>query len=119
MAINDSDLTVIGTPSRVTGRVHGRGALRVEGSLEGDAKVTGPCEVLEGGSVSGNIEARSLTIQGSVIGDVSTSGAVVIGAQASARGAFRCERVVIEPGAQVLLDLDADFELDLSTPPRR
>jgi len=119
MARHSHDYSVLGSSTRVTGRVSGDGALRVEGTVKGDVTVKGPLELTDGAAIEGNVEAEALEIAGSLLGDVVTSGAVTIHAGAVVRGEMRAAHVMIEPGSRVALRLDADFELDLGQPTRR
>lgn len=119
MAMRNPIPSVLGSASKITGRVQGEGELRIEGSIHGGAAVTGACEITETGSVEGDIEAESLTISGSLQGDATTQGKVVVHSAGAARGTVRCERVVIEPGARVALKVESDFELETKAPPRR
>jgi cytoskeletal protein CcmA (bactofilin family) len=80
--------------------------------------VDGPVEVAGEAAVTGNVEAESLDLNGTLEGDATASGPIRVGARATATGTFRGTLVTIEPGARVALQLDNDFELDLG-PARR
>lgn len=112
MSRHNSDVSVLGPSTKVTGRVSGEGALRVEGAVRGDIDVTGNAEIAEGGSVEGNVTAQALDVGGSLLGDAVVRGAVAIRGGASVRGELRGAEISIEPGAKVSVRLDTDFELD-------
>jgi cytoskeletal protein CcmA (bactofilin family) len=113
MARQSTEVSVLGPSTRVTGRVTGEGALRIEGSLRGDLQVTGDAEIAAGGSVEGNVTAASLDIAGTLLGDVVSSGPVAIRGGAVVRGDLRGSEISIEPGSRVSVRLESDFDLDL------
>lgn len=114
-----SDTSILGPSTRVTGRVSGKGALRVEGHVHGDINVTGDAEVSAGASVEGNVTALSLQVSGSLLGDAVVEGPVSIRSSATVRGELRGAEISIEPGSRVSVRLETPFELDLRPAPRR
>lgn len=119
MARLNPEASVLGPSTRVTGRISGDGALRVEGALKGDLSITGPAEIAEGASVEGNVKAETLEVMGSLLGDAVTSGPIAVRSGSLVRGELRASEVSIEPGSRVSVRLDTPFELDLGTPRRR
>ncbi len=119
MARSNPESSVLGPSTRVTGRISGDGALRVEGTLKGDLSITGPAEIAEGASVEGNVRAETLELMGSLIGDVVAAGPIAVRAGSLVRGELRASEVSIEPGSRVSVRLDTQFELDLGAPRRR
>ncbi len=113
MARPSSDVSVLGPSTRVTGRVSGDGALRVEGSVHGDIQVSGDTEIAAGASVEGNVSAASLDIGGTLLGDVASRGPVAIRSGAVVRGDLRGSEISIEPGSRVSVRVAAEFDLDL------
>lgn len=109
----NSDVSVLGPATRVTGRVSGDGALRVEGNVRGDIQVSGDAEIAAGGNVEGNVSAASLDIAGTLLGDVASRGPVAIRSGAVVRGDVRGSEISIEPGSRVSLRVATEFELDL------
>jgi cytoskeletal protein CcmA (bactofilin family) len=108
-----SDLSVLGPSTRVTGRVSGDGALRIEGSVRGDIQIGSDAEIAAGGSVEGNVAAASLDIAGTLLGDVVSGGPIAIRSGAVVRGELRGSEISIEPGSRVSVRLATDFDLDL------
>lgn len=119
MARHSTDISILGPSTRVTGRVSGEGALRVEGNVRGDVQVSGSAEIAEGGSVEGNVSADTLDIAGSLLGDAVVSGPVFIRGGAVVRGELRGSEISIEPGSRVSVRLDTDFELDFAPVAKR
>ena len=119
MLRHNSEGSVLGPATRITGRISGDGALRVEGGVKGDVNVSGPAEIAEGASVEGTVHAESLEIAGSLLGDAVTRGPIAVRAGALVRGELRGSEISIEPGSRVSVRLDTQVELDLGAPRRR
>ena len=113
------ELSVVGPGTRITGRIGGSGALRIEGTVKGDVNLNGEAEVAEGASVEGNLSGESLDIAGSLLGDARASGAIAVRSSAQVRGELRGAEVSIEAGARVSVRLDTEFELDFGTAQKR
>jgi cytoskeletal protein CcmA (bactofilin family) len=118
MARSASDASVIGSGTRVAGRVSGRGDLQIEGTVRGDVSVGGATEIAEGASVEGDVETASLSIAGTLIGDVKSRGPVAVQRSANVRGGIEGERVSVEPGARLSGRIDANFEIEAGGAPR-
>jgi cytoskeletal protein CcmA (bactofilin family) len=114
MARHDPEISVIGAGTRLTGRVSGQGALRIEGSVKGDVQVSGETEIAENASVEGNLQADTLDVTGTLIGDATAKGPIAVRAGALVRGELRASEVSIEPGSRVSVRLDTQVELDLA-----
>jgi cytoskeletal protein CcmA (bactofilin family) len=112
-------LSVLGASTRVTGRINGDGALRIEGTVKGDVNVRGETEIAEGGSLEGNVQGTALDIGGNLLGDARAEGAIAVRASAQVRGELRGAQVSIEAGARVSVRLETDFELDFGAAQRR
>lgn len=119
MARHEAELSVLGSGTRITGRVSGDGAVRVEGTLRGDIQVGAEAEIAAGGSVEGNVQAEAVDVGGSLVGDVSARGPIAIRSGALVRGELKGSEVSIEPGARVAVRLDTEIELDLGVVKRR
>ncbi len=113
------ELSVVGPATRITGRISGSGALRIEGAVKGDVNVNGDTELAEGGSVEGNLSGESLDLAGSLLGDARAQGAIAVRSSAKVRGELRGAEVSIEAGARVSVRLETEFELDFGTAQKR
>lgn len=113
MAGINSDKSVLGSLTEITGNVSGQGSLRVDGKVTGNVAVSGPLEVSAGASIQGDVSGESLDLDGTVVGDVECSGPVSIGSQAEYKGVLKAERVSLAPGAKVSARLDTQFDLSL------
>jgi cytoskeletal protein CcmA (bactofilin family) len=103
--------SILGRGARVRGRVSGDGDLRVEGSVEGDVRVSGQLAIEEGGSVTGDVEAAVVVIGGALTGDVAASGAVAVRAGARVVGDLAGAEVSLEEGASFEGRIDAELDL--------
>jgi cytoskeletal protein CcmA (bactofilin family) len=119
MARHSSEVSVLGPSTRVTGRIVGKGGLRVEGNVRGDINVSGDAEIAHGANVEGNVAAESLDIAGTLLGDVVSKGPVAIRGGAVVRGELRGSEISIEPGSRVSVRLDTEFELDFGPAAKR
>jgi cytoskeletal protein CcmA (bactofilin family) len=108
---SDTDLSVLGPGARVRGRVHGEGALRVEGHVEGDVAVSGELTIEEGGGVVGDVEAAAVAVSGELTGDVAARGPVTIRATAKVTGNMGGAEVSLEEGAQFSGRIEAEFDM--------
>jgi cytoskeletal protein CcmA (bactofilin family) len=107
----DAREAVIGSSTRVRGRISGDGDLLVDGTVEGDVSVRGDLVVGDGGKLASNIEANAVTVRGELEGDVQARGLVRIESGARVRGDITGEGVSIEEGAEFAGRLDLPFEL--------
>jgi cytoskeletal protein CcmA (bactofilin family) len=106
-----SNPAVLGKSLRVRGRVRGEGDLVVEASIEGDVVVGGALELSEGADVTGQVEAESVVVAGSLVGDIQSRGAVTITAAGRLIGDVRATELSLAEGGQFSGQVDADFEL--------
>lgn len=114
MASRNSEGSVIGSVTEITGNVSGNGDLAVEGRISGSVSITGALSIAAAAEVSGPIRASALALDGKLSGDVETTGPISIGGGASYQGVLAGERVTIEAGAEVNAELATDFELKLN-----
>ena len=102
----------IGGSARVRGRIHGDGDLVVEGQVEGELAIRGELTIAEGASVTSEaVEAQSVTVAGTLEGDVAATGPVRLVAGSRVRGNLRGSAVSIEDGARFSGRLDCEFDL--------
>jgi cytoskeletal protein CcmA (bactofilin family) len=95
----DPHATVIGPGTRVKGELVADGPLELAGTLEGDARVGSHLRVRKGARVAGQLEAKSLVIEGEVRGTSIVADRVEIGASARVHSSIRARVVAIADGA--------------------
>jgi cytoskeletal protein CcmA (bactofilin family) len=112
-----STQAVLGSGTRVRGRVTGDGDLTVLGQLEGEVHLRGELCIAEGARVVSDIDAAALRVAGALEGDVHVSGDVAVLAGAHVRGDLHGASVSLEEGADFDGRLDCEFTLpaDLGT----
>lgn len=102
----------IGSGARIRGRIHGDGDLVVEGQVDGELAIRGELTIAEGGAVTSEaVEAQSVTVAGTLEGDVAATGPVRLVAGARVRGNLKGSAVSIEEGARFSGRLDCEFDL--------
>lgn len=70
MALRDSLNSTIGEGSSFEGKFYISGSLRIDGKFEGEIKTDDELVVGESGKVKTNIEARSVVVAGTVVGNI-------------------------------------------------
>ncbi len=111
--------SVLGRGARVRGRVSGDGDLRVEGQIEGGVTLSGELAIDETGSITGDIDAASVTIAGVLLGNVVAHGAVTIRAGARVEGNMGGAEVSLDEGASFVGRIEAEFDLPAELMPRQ
>jgi len=98
-----SPVTLIGRGTRVEGRVQFSGALRVEGSVQGEVRGDGkaPATLALGreGSIVGSVAAVDLRSEGRIEGTVSAAGAVELLPDSTTSGELSYESLRVRRGA--------------------
>ena len=107
----DARDAVIGSSTRVRGRIHGDGDLAVDGTVEGDIAIRGDLTIGDAAKLSSNVEANAVTVRGELEGDVRARGMVRIDASARVRGDVTGDSVALEEGAEFAGRLDAEFDM--------
>lgn len=90
---------VIGTKTVIKGEVLGDEDVIVEGTIEGQVRITRDLRVSPGGSVRATVEAQSVIVSGEVVGDCTASQRVEIQASGRLTGNIRAPKIVIAEGA--------------------
>jgi cytoskeletal protein CcmA (bactofilin family) len=93
--------TLIAQHTVLRGDIETQGALLVNGTVQGNARVGGEIAISSGAHWQGNIRARRAVIAGEVSGDVSVDEKLEIGASARIRGRVAAQLIAIARGAQV------------------
>lgn len=102
----------VGGGARIRGRIHGEGDLVVEGRVEGDLSIRGELTIAESGAVVGEaIEAQTISVSGTLEGDVASAGPVRFFAGSQVKGNVKGSTVAIDDGARFSGRLDCDFDL--------
>ncbi len=84
---------------RFVGDVRGTGTLVCEGEIEGTIEVDGLVQILADGKVRGCLTASEAEIAGTVEGDVTTQGRLILQATCRVEGDVLAAKLLVEPGA--------------------
>lgn len=73
----------------------------IDGAFEGKVQTTGFCEISENGKVTGDIEARTITILGCVDGNCYAKDSIDVKKSAKVKGQLIAPSISIEAGSQI------------------
>jgi len=90
---------VIGAKTTVKGEITGDEDVLVEGTVEGQVRISRDLRVAASGSVRANVEANSVVVSGEVLGDCTAAVRVDIQATGRLTGNIRAPKIVIAEGA--------------------
>jgi cytoskeletal protein CcmA (bactofilin family) len=91
--------TVIGPDAKFKGELAFEAGVRIEGYFDGQIKSKGTLHVAEGASVSANVEAKNVTVEGECKGNIVVSEKLQLLATARMEGDLRTNRLEIADGA--------------------
>jgi len=91
--------TLIAPGTKVVGKVTGNAEVVVDGELEGELRVDGGAVIGTGGTVRGEIAARTVRVAGKVYGNIKGGERVEVLASGALEGDVSAPRVVIAEGA--------------------
>jgi cytoskeletal protein CcmA (bactofilin family) len=94
-----TDRTVIARPTIVEGRVSGSGEIIVNGQVKGTIEANGSVVVAEEGRVTAVTHGRTVTVAGTVNGDISADETIELEATARVEGDMTAPRIMIRDGA--------------------
>ena len=108
--------TIIGEECTVEVKIVSSGNLRIDGSAEGEIHADDTVVIGPGGKVEGNVEARTVIIGGTIMGNVKVSEKLEIQPQGAISGDMHTPygRLIIEEGARIEgnLTMTKDISLD-------
>ncbi|WP_407272324.1 polymer-forming cytoskeletal protein [Radiobacillus sp. PE A8.2] len=90
--------TVVGAGSTFEGTIKTEGSVRVEGKVLGDITCSGDLTVGASGNIEANIDARNITIAGTISGNVRASGIVHIEKKGHLLGNAHMKAFIIDEG---------------------
>ena len=100
---------VIGRSIRINGDLRGEEDLRIEGDVSGTVELKkGNLTIGNEGRVRADVYAKSITVDGTMEGDLYAAERVAIRAQAQVRGNVTAPRVAIEEGASFKGSIEMD-----------
>jgi cytoskeletal protein CcmA (bactofilin family) len=91
--------TIIGRETTITGTIDVKGALRIDGAVNGKIICSDCVTVGTTGKVEAQIEAETTIVAGNMIGNVVTTEKIELQANCKMEGDLRTKSLVIEEGA--------------------
>lgn len=110
MSANTTD-GYLGPGLVVRGRLSGQGALRVDGSFEGEVHVDGTLTIGAGAQVSAAVKVENLLVAGALRGNVTAAGLVHVLGTGQLEGDVRAPGIEMDDGGtlhgSIVMDFDA------------
>jgi len=91
--------TLVAPGTKIVGKISGSAEVIVDGELEGELRVDGGAVIGTGGTVRGEIAARTVRVGGKVFGNIRGGERVEVLASGALEGDVSAPRVVIAEGA--------------------
>ncbi len=91
--------TIIGKDSVFTGDMEVKGTLRIDGRIKGKIICDETVSIGATGDVEADIDAKMVTVAGTVVGNIRTSEKIEMQAKAKVLGDVSTKNIVIEQGA--------------------
>lgn len=89
----------IASGTLITGDISGKGAFRIDGTLEGNLKTAGKVVIGESGLINGSLNCEHADIEGKVSGNVVVKGSLSLRNAALIEGEVSTGKLAVEPGA--------------------
>jgi cytoskeletal protein CcmA (bactofilin family) len=99
MADTVAQTTVIGTGTHIKGEMSFEGSARLLGSFEGKISAKGELQIADGASCKAAVDAGTITIDGSVEGNVTARERVELTARAKMKGDLVAAKLLVAEGA--------------------
>ena len=95
----------------IKGDIQGHEDIRIDGTVEGSVSVEDHCLAIgEHGHIQADISARSVIVEGQVVGNITAEDRVEVAATGSVLGNIRAARVVLAEGARFKGSIDMGSE---------
>lgn len=91
--------TLIGKNTKISGKIEAKGAIRIDGELDGDIVVEGNITIGEDSKITGNIEGSSIFISGTVQGNIKCREHLRLGNTAKLFGDVEVNTLIIDENA--------------------
>lgn len=99
MAFDDISInTIIGSGSAVSGSLRINGAMMIYGDIDGNIEASGNIIIGEKARIRGNISAKSATVSGIVLGDITAPEGIKLQATSTVIGDIATKRLIVSAG---------------------
>lgn len=96
---NSREQNKIAAGTRIKGDIEAKGALRIDGSIEGNVRTPGKVVIGKEGNVKGSLECENADIEGKFTGNLTVSGTLSLRSTAVIDGEVIASKLAVEPGA--------------------
>jgi cytoskeletal protein CcmA (bactofilin family) len=96
---SDQIETIIGKDTQFKGTIRATGTIRIDGQVEGEISTKGDVVIGETGAIKAQIQARSATIAGSVLGNADITDKLELTSTAKLNGDIKTGVLIIGEGA--------------------
>ena len=93
--------SLIAQHTRLVGNIETQGALLLNGTVQGNGRISGEVSISSGARWEGDVHAECAVVSGTVIGNITVDDKLEIGASARLLGRVTAKRIAIALGAQV------------------
>lgn len=93
--------TIIGKESSFSGKITGKGLIRIDGAVDGEIFNKGDIIIGESGKLEADLKARNITIAGQYSGTLEAEGKLELKKTATVIGTFKANDLLIEEGAVI------------------
>ena len=101
MAESDQ-ITIVGSDACIKGEMTFERTARIVGKFEGTINAKGELQIGEGGDCKASVDAQSVSIDGSLVGDVRAGQIIHLNAKANMRGDLTATKLVVAEGASLV-----------------
>ena len=98
METNSASETIISSEVEIIGTIKTSGSVQFNGQLEGDLQSEGDATIGKSAEVKGNLAGNSISIAGSVNGNVTAKDRIQMLATARVHGDIKAKRLTVEDG---------------------
>ena len=91
---------MIGSDVEIEGCISLKQGIIIYGQVYGDVKTEGPVRIAQYGLVDGNVTGLDIRVGGTVLGNINSSGQVILGEKCVLKGDIIYRKLLIEDGAQ-------------------
>lgn len=111
-----SPTAVIGPKIMIKGELTGEEDLLIQGRVEGSIDLKGNhLTIGSQGVIKANVAAKTITVEGSVEGDIVAAEHIAIKSASQVKGNLKAERVTLEDGAKFRGSIDMDMDSDVKS----
>ena len=118
MAPSSGGQTMVGQQISIEGKIKGNEDLVIEGSVKGSIELEGQhLTVGPKGQVEADIHADSVTISGTLVGNITAVDKVTITKDADFNGEIKAKRISVEDGAMLKAVIELERESQIKAVP--